>query len=112
MQTKLKIAEMDQQTEIMKVQANLQHETNTLMFKEELAEMREKSKSAHELITDVHRHLLIKDEMETKANLQHETNVIKGVVDHHVKSVGAPVAPLATTPMPSASLHPSEGTKL
>ena len=112
MQVKLQIAKMNQETELMKVQANLQHETNTLMFKEELAEMRDKSKVQHDMMTDVHRHLLVKDEMEAKAKFQAQNDLVQGVVDHHLKSVGAPLAPLATKSVPPASLNPSEGTKL
>lgn len=104
-QTKLQIAKMNQETEIMKAKATMQHETNMLLFKEELADLKAKNQASHEIMTDVHRHLLAKDEMETKAKLKASNDIVQGAVDHHVASVGAPVAPLATTPMPPAKLN-------
>ena len=102
--TKLQIATMDQQTEIMKMKAQLEHDTNTLMFKEELAEMRLKNQTSADLIKDVHRHLLVKDEANQKATLHAHNAVVQGVVDQHVEAAGAALPSLPPIQIPAAAL--------
>jgi hypothetical protein len=66
-QTKLQIAQLENQTELARHQASLQHDSNKLVLETQLAKLREESQQAHEVLRAVHDHMLAKDRDTHKA---------------------------------------------
>ncbi|MCI4436722.1 MAG: hypothetical protein JHC33_07955, partial [Ignisphaera sp.] len=79
--TKLQIAQMNIDLELLKQKTTLEHETNILSFAEELKALNAKNKATHDMVLAVQKHALDKDNMETAASLKNHEHVIKGVVD-------------------------------
>jgi hypothetical protein len=94
LKAKLQIAEMDQQTELLKHKATLEHQTNILAFQEELKNMSEQSKIAHDLLNKIAKHNLDKDLIitEAKADMAKESHkaVTSVAKDAHTESIKAP----------------------
>jgi len=81
-QTKLQIAQLNQQTELMKAKADMEHQSNMLVFKEELADMKNKAQMTHEMTVQLQKHILDVDKLHHQA----ANDVVK-------QSVGAALNP-------------------
>ena len=79
--TKLQIAQMQINLELMKQKSQMEHETNTLSFAEELKALNAKNKMTHDMVMSIQKHALDKDRMETEAELKNHEHIVKGVVD-------------------------------
>ena len=66
-QTKLQIAQLNQQTELMKAKADMEHQSNMLLFKEELADMKNKHQMTHEMAVQLQKHILDVDKLHHQA---------------------------------------------
>ena len=76
-QTKLQIAKLQNDTEIAKHKASLQHESNSTLLKLEIERLKEEGKQSHSLLLEVHKHLLDKDMASHNANLEQATQNIQ-----------------------------------
>ena len=68
-QLKLKIAQLNAQTEIQKHQSSLQHDSNKALLESQMAELKEKGANSHELLKLVADHVLKKDREKHAAGL-------------------------------------------
>ena len=66
-QTKLQIAQLENQTQLAKHQASLQHDSNKLILETQLEKLRAESQQAHEVIRAIHDHIMAKDKETHKA---------------------------------------------
>lgn len=100
LKAKLQIAQLDAQTALMKAKLEAQHETNMLLFKEELADTKNKASMAHEAIINIQKHHLDIEKIHQKA-----------AADTVQQTVGAALNPKPTPqtlqePKPEAYIAP------
>lgn len=69
-QTKLKIAQLDAQTELLKHQTSMQHDSNKLVLESRLEDLRMQATHTHEALSVLQKHILGKDMETHKANLE------------------------------------------
>jgi hypothetical protein len=59
--TKLQIAQMDRDTELLKHKSQMEHDSNTSILQAEMARLKAESQQSHSIMMEVHKHLLSKD---------------------------------------------------
>jgi len=83
--TKLQIAQMNIDLELLKQKATLEHETNNLSFAEELKALNAKNRMTHEMVMAIQKQALDLEKIKTESELKNHEHVIKGVVDSIAK---------------------------
>ena len=106
-QLKLKIAQLQAQTELSKHQSQMQHDSNKALLEAQMAELRGKTENSHELLKLVADHVLKKDRH------KHETgmDMIKTAHEASLEPQEPPVqtmAPLPAIPPQTYSAAPGE----
>ncbi len=103
LQAKLKIAEMDQQTELMKHQATLQHQMATIGIQNQLKDIQERNKAANDLLQKIAEHHLNKDLIMSQAQADMVKNEHKAVTNMaentHSQAISQP------PPMPAIGIE-------
>ena len=69
---------MEQQTALIKAKSSMEHQSNMLVFSEQLKELAEKNRLSHEMVMEVQKHILAKDqishEAQSKIDISKATN--------------------------------------